>query len=84
MSDDGAKSSGEGRCDARVPVDDTNVRIKPYSGPAAGLGAVKSIAVQGVAEVGPVRSLQLLRKINQKGGFDCPGCAWPDPLERTP
>ncbi|WP_067145858.1 FdhF/YdeP family oxidoreductase [Pseudotamlana agarivorans] len=21
----------------------------------------------------------LARKMNQKGGFDCPGCAWPDP-----
>ncbi|KAB1067161.1 FdhF/YdeP family oxidoreductase [Tamlana haliotis] len=21
----------------------------------------------------------LTRKMNQKGGFDCPGCAWPDP-----
>lgn len=24
-------------------------------------------------------ALKLSLKINQKGGFDCPGCAWPDP-----
>ena len=24
-------------------------------------------------------SLKVLRKINQHDGFDCPGCAWPDP-----
>jgi len=24
-------------------------------------------------------ALNLSLKINQKGGFDCPGCAWPDP-----
>lgn len=29
--------------------------------------------------------LQTLAKLNQKGGFDCPGCAWPDPDDsRTP
>lgn len=84
MSDENTSDQGDGMGEARVPVDDSNVRIKAYSGAAAGLGAVKSIAVHGLAEVGPIRSLQLLRKVNQKGGFDCPGCAWPDPLERTP
>ena len=29
--------------------------------------------------------LETLAKLNQKGGFDCPGCAWPDPDgSRTP
>jgi molybdopterin-dependent oxidoreductase alpha subunit len=27
----------------------------------------------------PTDALKLVSKINQKGGFDCPGCAWPDP-----
>ena len=26
-----------------------------------------------------VRGAQTLLKVNQKDGFDCPGCAWPDP-----
>jgi len=26
-----------------------------------------------------MRGLRALRKLNQKGGFDCPGCAWPEP-----
>jgi molybdopterin-dependent oxidoreductase alpha subunit len=26
-----------------------------------------------------VDALKLATKMNQKGGFDCPGCAWPDP-----
>jgi anaerobic selenocysteine-containing dehydrogenase len=30
-------------------------------------------------EMGAVRSARTLLKMNQKGGFDCPGCAWPDP-----
>lgn len=27
----------------------------------------------------PVDAFKLALKMNQKGGFDCPGCAWPDP-----
>jgi molybdopterin-dependent oxidoreductase alpha subunit len=48
------------------------------------MGAVKVIALQGARELGPMRSLRLLNRLNQKGGVDCPGCAWPDPAKRTP
>src|ERR1041384_4183283 len=30
-------------------------------------------------ETGLVRGTRTLLKVNQKDGFDCPGCAWPDP-----
>ncbi|HET9449773.1 MAG TPA: FdhF/YdeP family oxidoreductase, partial [Aggregicoccus sp.] len=30
-------------------------------------------------EAGPVRGTRLLLNLNQEHGFDCPGCAWPDP-----
>ncbi len=30
-------------------------------------------------EAGLFRGLKALGKLNQKGGFDCPSCAWPDP-----
>ena len=34
--------------------------------------------------MGLVRSVRTLAQVNQKDGFDCPGCAWPDPDgERT-
>ena len=26
--------------------------------------------------------IKLLKNLNQKYGFDCPGCAWPDPDEK--
>jgi molybdopterin-dependent oxidoreductase alpha subunit len=29
--------------------------------------------------MGVVRALETLSKVNQKDGFDCPSCAWPDP-----
>jgi len=46
---------------------------------AAGMSAVMSGAKHILHEMGPVRGLQALRKLNQKDGYDCPGCAWPDP-----
>ena len=30
-------------------------------------------------QAGPTRGAQALYRMNQKGGFDCPSCAWPDP-----
>ncbi|MEM7185287.1 MAG: FdhF/YdeP family oxidoreductase [Bacteroidota bacterium] len=30
-------------------------------------------------EMGILKGLKVLSRMNQKGGFDCPGCAWPDP-----
>ncbi len=32
-------------------------------------------------QAGLSRGAQALYKLNQKGGFDCPSCAWPDPDE---
>src|SRR3954454_6341501 len=31
------------------------------------------------AKYGPLRSVRSLSVVNQKHGFDCPSCAWPDP-----
>ncbi|GAA5189248.1 FdhF/YdeP family oxidoreductase [Rugosimonospora acidiphila] len=33
----------------------------------------------GLAQMGVRRSARTLLKLNQVGGFDCPGCAWPEP-----
>ena len=53
--------------------------IRPYDAPAGGWGALRAVAEalrsQGVVASG---SATLLRN-NQPDGFDCPGCAWPDP-----
>jgi len=51
---------------------------------AVGLPAVvNSVRFVG-SQAGVKRGLPLLRDINQTGGFDCPGCAWPEPLHRHP
>ena len=53
--------------------------IKSPMDHAAGIHAV-TVAMQHQArEPGLVRGLKVLSKINQKEGFDCPSCAWPDP-----
>lgn len=49
---------------------------------AAGLPAVVTAMKMSIQEMGPVRTARTLRKLNQRGGFDCMGCAWPDPDHR--
>jgi molybdopterin-dependent oxidoreductase alpha subunit len=52
---------------------------------AAGIPAVISSIKHVFAEMDPIRGTKALLKMNQKDGFDCPGCAWPDPDdERSP
>lgn len=46
---------------------------------AAGLKAVVSTAKMVIEEAGVSRGLKALMNLNQKDGFDCPSCAWPDP-----
>ena len=53
----------------------------PYQHPAAGWGAMLSTARQIVRNRGVVRNTLSLFKLNQTDGFDCPGCAWPEPKD---
>jgi molybdopterin-dependent oxidoreductase alpha subunit len=46
---------------------------------AAGIPAVISSAKHVFGAMGLGRGLNALANLNQKGGIDCPGCAWPDP-----
>ncbi|MFF2613192.1 FdhF/YdeP family oxidoreductase [Kitasatospora sp. NPDC058046] len=53
--------------------------VAPYHHPAAGWGAAKSVtrflAREGAYLDGP---RAVMRMNHENGGFDCPGCAWPD------
>jgi anaerobic selenocysteine-containing dehydrogenase len=49
---------------------------------AGGPGAIVS-AFGRVASQGLRRGIAALAQVNQIRGFDCPGCAWPDPRDRT-
>jgi molybdopterin-dependent oxidoreductase alpha subunit len=58
-----------------------NPRFQPYSGPAAGWGALISVTRFWLDSKQPFKNLRALLKTNQNGGFDCPGCAWGDSPE---
>ena len=49
---------------------------------AAGVpGAVVSLR-RSWEQMGPVRTVRTWARLNQVGGFDCPGCAWPEARDR--
>ncbi|MEQ9298662.1 MAG: FdhF/YdeP family oxidoreductase [Cyclobacteriaceae bacterium] len=61
----------------------SKLKVMPPSDYAAGLPGIK-VALEHVnKESGLFKSLQTLSKMNQMDGFDCPGCAWPDPEDRS-
>jgi molybdopterin-dependent oxidoreductase alpha subunit len=53
--------------------------IEPYDGPAGGWGALRAVARALREQMDSVSGGKLLLRNNQPDGFDCPGCAWPDP-----
>ncbi len=58
---------------------DTHLRVGEPAQSAGGLTAVKVALSMSVEQMGLARTAKVLREVNQKQGFDCPGCAWPDP-----
>ncbi|NUS34050.1 MAG: hypothetical protein HOQ17_13425, partial [Gemmatimonadaceae bacterium] len=46
---------------------------------AAGVPAVVQTVKYAAANMGVVKGARMLLQLNQTDGFDCPGCAWPDP-----
>jgi molybdopterin-dependent oxidoreductase alpha subunit len=56
--------------------------FQPYHHPAAGWGAAKSVTAFLMREGEYVDGPRAVMKMNhENGGFDCPGCAWPDDLK---
>ena len=53
--------------------------VRPYHHPAGGWGALKALSEHLVEQHVPVKGATTLLCMNQPEGFDCPGCAWPDP-----
>lgn len=60
-------------------ADDEPVGVKPYTGPAGGWGALRAVARAVREQMGASPDTRALLQVNQPDGFDCPGCAWPDP-----
>ena len=57
-------------------------QFSPYHHPAAGWGAAASVTKVLVGERELVDGPRAILRMNhENGGFDCPGCAWPDDLK---
>lgn len=55
--------------------------VHPVGKPAGGMSSILSTVRQLKREKSVVQGAKALRVINQVDGFDCPGCAWPEPRE---
>lgn len=53
--------------------------IRRYDEPAGGWGALRALGEHLIEQDIPVKGATTLLRMNQPEGFDCPGCAWPDP-----
>jgi molybdopterin-dependent oxidoreductase alpha subunit len=64
---------------AQPPEETSLVQIERVSKIAGGVPSIIATAKAVWNEMGVVRGVSTLLKLNQKTGFDCPGCAWPEP-----
>ncbi|TDD32140.1 FdhF/YdeP family oxidoreductase [Actinomadura sp. KC06] len=65
----------------RAPADDFDDASLDVSKPkewAAGVPGVTAALRQSYEQMGVRRTALTLLRVNQKKGFDCPGCAWPE------
>lgn len=59
--------------------DEDHLEVTDAKDWATGLPAVTSSLKHVYSAAGSVRGTSALIQLNQKRGFDCPSCAWPDP-----
>ncbi len=61
---------------------DVDLTVSQPHRTAAGVPAVIASLRHAQAQMGIARTAATLRLLNQKDGFDCPGCAWPEGQQR--
>lgn len=65
-----------------IPIEqDAGLKQRPVKTKSAGLPAVLNSFQYAIGEAGLMRGTLPMLQVNQTDGFDCPGCAWPDPDE---
>ncbi len=62
-----------------TPLENKPPNLNSPKNSAAGIPAVISTMKYGIRNMGVINSISKLSKVNDFHGFDCPGCAWPDP-----
>ena len=63
----------------RQDIDESDLKVGDEAHAAAGPVAVAVSMKRAVEQMGPTRTARTLLRLNQVDGFDCQGCAWPDP-----
>jgi molybdopterin-dependent oxidoreductase alpha subunit len=66
----------------KTDIDETRVHVSRPKKVAVGVPAVLHALEIANEQMGVKRSVQTLMRVNQKDGFDCPGCAWPEEDKR--
>jgi molybdopterin-dependent oxidoreductase alpha subunit len=64
--------------DIDVDYDEHAVRTAAPKTEAAGVRAVMVSLHRGLTQMGLARTIATWARLNQRKGFDCPGCAWPE------
>ncbi|OQZ90820.1 hypothetical protein BST11_11560 [Mycobacterium alsense] len=70
-------AAGDG-ADIPADYDEHAVSVAPRKREAAGVRAVLVSLQRGFEQMGALRTAAALARLNQRNGFDCPGCAWPE------
>jgi molybdopterin-dependent oxidoreductase alpha subunit len=69
----------EQKLQIETPLEKHPARVKSQKHSAAGWPAVWTALLHIFRTWSPYRGVKGLLGMNQKKGYDCPGCAWPDP-----
>ncbi len=64
---------------AGTPAHEKPAQLRPPADNSAGLPGVLAGLRHVWRYMRPGQALRTMLRLNQKGGVDCPGCAWPDP-----
>jgi molybdopterin-dependent oxidoreductase alpha subunit len=64
---------------AKLPAGEEPLKLSRPKEVAGGFAAISSSAKHVYGETSLLEGTKLMSRINQFRGFDCPGCAWPDP-----
>jgi molybdopterin-dependent oxidoreductase alpha subunit len=59
--------------------DESRLSVSRPKSSAAGAKAVAVTMKRSIDQMGVTRTAKTLRRVNKADGFDCQGCAWPDP-----
>ncbi|MEO1712712.1 MAG: molybdopterin-dependent oxidoreductase, partial [Bacteroidota bacterium] len=67
------------RTDAQPPEKLTGLRTSKPKQNSVGLPGIFASITHATKYMRPSEAMRTMFRMNQQGGFDCPGCAWPDP-----